>query len=71
MREPQLLCPAPEFVWARHRRAWTACLKCGRLAWDHEQADPLADIQACLRGEWFTGPAMLTEAQWRERVGRS
>ena len=67
-QERALRCPRPEFVWVHHRRTWTACLRCSRLAWDHEQADPLADIAASLRGQWFTAPAMLTEDQWRERA---
>lgn len=43
-------CLAPEFVWVAERGVWTACVECGRLAWDHEQADPLADLQAAMAG---------------------
>lgn len=36
-------CPVPEFVWLGI--FWSPCIRCDRLAWDHEQADPLADLR--------------------------
>jgi hypothetical protein len=35
-------CDNPEFEWIGIW--WSPCLKCGKLAWDHEQSDPLQDI---------------------------
>jgi len=37
-----LTCPDPAFQWLGI--FWSPCLVCGRLAWAHEQADPLRDI---------------------------
>lgn len=28
--------------------AWSRCERCDRLAWDHEQSDPIADIRNAL-----------------------
>lgn len=38
-------CPAPEFRYLPERGVWSACVHCRRLAWSHEQADPLADLR--------------------------
>ncbi len=38
-------CPVPEFRFNHLAKWWEACVHCGRLAWDHEQADPLQDIR--------------------------
>jgi 5-methylcytosine-specific restriction endonuclease McrA len=40
-------CEAPEFVW--QGQWWSACVRCHRLAWDHEQADPLEDTRNFIR----------------------
>jgi hypothetical protein len=37
-------CSTPEFVF--NGLNWPECVHCLRLAWDHEQADPMADIRA-------------------------
>ncbi len=42
-----LTCTQPHFEWLGG--GWSACTACGRLAWDHEQADPLQDIRNMLR----------------------
>jgi len=42
-------CPRPEFPFDSTRQCWLHCVRCGRLAWDHEQADPLADLRAYVR----------------------
>jgi hypothetical protein len=44
---PELTCPDPRFEWLGE--AWSPCVECGRLAWDHEQADPTADIRTVMR----------------------
>ncbi len=47
-------CGNPRFVFDQASRTWGPCLECGRLAWSHEQADPLADMAnaaAVARGE--------------------
>lgn len=41
-RRPLVMCQRPDFVWIGGW--WSPCTACGRLAWDHEQADPLADV---------------------------
>jgi hypothetical protein len=64
MTEPTLPCPEPEF--GRRGQTWTACQQCGRLAWDHEQSDPLEDIRNVMR-RLDKPPAMLSEAEWRLR----
>lgn len=40
-------CPSPEFTFDGH--VWSACVHCRRLAWSHEQADPMADITRTAR----------------------
>jgi len=45
-----LPCPTPTSSWIATAGVWSACTSCGRLAWDHEQADPLADIRAVVQG---------------------
>lgn len=42
-------CPEPAFIWDRARQHWTGCTACGRFAWEHEQADPLADMYKTAR----------------------
>lgn len=37
-------CPNPEFPYDSVRECWEACIRCGQLAWNHEQANPLTDI---------------------------
>jgi hypothetical protein len=37
-------CPAPQFE-IQSNGTWSACIGCGRLAWDHEQSDPAQDIR--------------------------
>jgi hypothetical protein len=44
----------PRFEFIEDRGYWSECRTCGRLAWDHEQADPLADIRNHLR-VWVDG----------------
>lgn len=39
----ELTCPDPKFQWIS--RWWSPCVHCGRLAWAHEQADPLQDLK--------------------------
>lgn len=39
------VCMHPRFEFLEEPGVWSQCLACGRLAWDHEQADPLADIR--------------------------
>ncbi len=39
-------CLTPSFEWNNTWGVWGTCQSCARLAWDHEQADPLADIRA-------------------------
>jgi hypothetical protein len=71
---PMLRCPDPVFVYNYILKHWTTCIPCGRPAWDHEQADPLADMRnylAELRGAAPIPPAMLTAAQWAEREART
>lgn len=36
-------CRDPRFTWLGPY--WSPCQSCGRLAWDHEQADPLQDVR--------------------------
>ncbi len=35
-------CPTPDFIWLGGW--WSDCTACARPAWEHEQADPLADM---------------------------
>ena len=42
-------CADPGFTWIEEHQHWSACTQCGRLAWAHEQADPLADIRNVVR----------------------
>ncbi len=42
-----LRCRTPLFEW--EGCWWGACTKCGRLAWDHEQANVGADINRLAR----------------------
>lgn len=42
-------CAQPHFPFDAMRGWYLACTACGRLAWDHEQADPLADIRNTVR----------------------
>lgn len=44
------LCSEPAFNWLEECEVWSACINCGRLAWDHEQADPVADIKDFIAG---------------------
>lgn len=37
------MCPDPQFRFLGGW--WSPCLTCGRLAWNHEQPDPLADLR--------------------------
>ncbi len=41
----QLTCPTPDFTWIPARGSWSACSRCHRFAWHHEQADPTTDIR--------------------------
>jgi len=56
----ELLCPDPAFVFDHTRQCWSACVRCGRLAWTHEQSDPMADLRnfiaAAHRGEDHPNP---------------
>lgn len=47
-------CAYPDFTWIPAEGCWSACHHCGRLAWEHEQADPLADMYATAH-MWTTG----------------
>lgn len=47
-------CPNPEFAFNHAHGWWGACTSCGRYAWAHEQADPLADMRKTLH-MWRTG----------------
>lgn len=51
-----MTCPNPEFAWTGV--AWSACIRCGRLAWSHEQADPVADVRNLWRGGDHDPPVM-------------
>lgn len=50
-------CLAPKFEYNGSWGVWGSCQTCGRVAWDHEQADPLADIRAVITAK-HTPPAM-------------
>lgn len=64
-----LTCQAPEFAQIAHG-VWGVCIRCQRLAWEHEQADPLADIlNFRQRRDFSAPPVMLTAEQWRRRHG--
>ncbi len=43
MSEPT--CPDPHFTFDETLQVWGSCETCGRLAWYHEQADPLQDMR--------------------------
>jgi hypothetical protein len=38
-------CTDPDFRWVDECGWWSPCASCGRVAWEHEQADPLADLR--------------------------
>jgi hypothetical protein len=40
-------CPDPYFEYIGGW--WSPCLYCGRLAWDHPQADPLQDLRNTIK----------------------
>jgi len=58
-----VVCADPAFEWVAERGWWSACTNCGRLAWDHEQADPLADMRDVLAGS-NTPPNMRTSGTY-------
>lgn len=61
-----LICPEPEFVFDEQRNWWSPCIACGRIAWDHEQADPVADMQGAISAgftrPWERPPVMRPSA---------
>ncbi len=39
-----MTCHNPAFTWRPAFGSYSPCTSCGRLAWDHEQCDPVADV---------------------------
>lgn len=45
----EMECNNPHFEWNAKKHYYGPCTSCGNLAWDHPQADPVADIKNTMR----------------------